>query len=91
MRAADIDPDQHWIWRTTPRGAHGGWYLITAVRWQPEHRRYYVRIDRPEALANCLANHFYLPPARRVTVRRTGNAREGTGDAVPSPIQEGHT
>lgn len=87
----DIEPERHWIWRQSPRGAHGGWYRIVRTKWKPSNRHYYIQIDRPEALANLLANHFFLQPQRRVAVRRpiTDNTDGGQGGAEPLIRQEG--
>lgn len=85
VRPREIEPGQDWIWRESPHGHHGGWYLIVQTLWKPTpNRQYYVRINRPEYMATALADHFYLTPTTRVTVRRprpnNGDNASDTGD-----------
>lgn len=89
VRPRDIQPGQDWIWRQSPHGHHGGWYLIMQTLWKPApNRQYYVRIDRPEWMATLLADHFYLAPTTRVTVRRPRPTNGGNGDNASDNLSD---
>lgn len=88
----DLEPQEHWIWRESPQGRYGDWYRIVQMMWKPRANNYYVQIDRPEGLANVLANHFYLQPRQRVSVRRPHTPTTesvNTESGEPSTEQEG--
>jgi hypothetical protein len=60
----------HYVHRRFPGGADAGWFEVTAVAYQRLRRRYYVRISRPDSLANRLADHYHLSPTGSETIRR---------------------